>query len=107
MVRIKFGIKKVPRVELDQRARDARVRLVQIERLIVPRASVAGFWLSPLGRLLGSRAGGNRRGGGRVAARKAIRALAVFPNRGASGQKTAQTVWPDARAVVLTPSRGA
>src|SRR5256885_6077087 len=56
--------KSVPRIELDQRARDARVRLVQIERLIVPRASIAGFWLSPLGRLLGSRAGGNRRGGG-------------------------------------------
>ena len=65
MARINIWNKSVPRIELDQRARDARVRLVQIERLIVPRASVAGFWMSPLGRLLGSRAGGNRRGGGR------------------------------------------
>ena len=43
----------------------------------------------------------------RVAARKAIRALAVSPNRGASGQKTARTVWPDMRAIIfdaLTPA---
>jgi len=71
MARINLWNKSVPRVELDQRARDARVRLVQIERLIVPRASVAGFWLSPLGRLLSSRARGNRRGGGQGAERSA------------------------------------
>jgi len=82
MVRIKFGIKSVPRVELDQRARDARVRLVQIERLIVPRASVAGFWLSPLGRLLGSRAGGNRRGGGQGSGSQGDPRLGCFPESG-------------------------
>ena len=32
--------KSVPRVELDQRARDARLRLERIERLLVPRAAV-------------------------------------------------------------------
>lgn len=37
--------KSVPRVELDQRARDARLRLEQIERLLVPRAAVTDSWL--------------------------------------------------------------
>ena len=53
--------KSVPRVELDHRARDARNRLVQVERLLVPRAMMLGSWLSPSVRLLGSRAGGSRR----------------------------------------------
>ena|SRR6266404_326946 len=35
----------VPRVEADHRARDARLRLERIERLLVPRAAVANFWL--------------------------------------------------------------
>jgi hypothetical protein len=35
----------VPRVELDQRARDARLRLEQLERLLVPRAVAARSWL--------------------------------------------------------------
>jgi hypothetical protein len=54
-------LKSVPRAELDHRARDARNRLVQMELLLVPRGAVAGYWLGPLVRLLGSRAGGNRR----------------------------------------------
>ena len=33
--------KSVPRVELDQRARAARLRLERMERLLVPRAAVA------------------------------------------------------------------
>ena len=37
--------KSLPRVELDQRARDARLRLEQIERLLVPRAAVTASWL--------------------------------------------------------------
>jgi hypothetical protein len=35
----------VPRVELDQRVRDARLRLERIERLLVPRAAVTNSWL--------------------------------------------------------------
>ena len=65
MARRKLWSNSVSRVELDHRARYARVRLVRIERLLVPRAPVAGFWLSPLIRLLGSRAWGNGRRGGR------------------------------------------
>jgi hypothetical protein len=37
--------KSVPRVELDQRARDARLRFERIERLLVPRAAVTASWL--------------------------------------------------------------
>jgi hypothetical protein len=65
MTRPNFWSKSAPRVELDHRARDARVRLVQTERLLVPRGPVASFWLSPFVRLLGSRAGGKRRNGSR------------------------------------------
>jgi hypothetical protein len=31
--------KSVPRVELDQRSREARLRIARIERLLVPRAA--------------------------------------------------------------------
>jgi hypothetical protein len=34
----------VPRVELDQRARDARLRLERIERLLAPRAAATDSW---------------------------------------------------------------
>jgi hypothetical protein len=37
--------KSVARVEIDQRARDARLRLERIERLLVPRAAVTASWL--------------------------------------------------------------
>ena len=36
--------KTMPRVELDQRARDARLRLERMERMLVPRAAVAASW---------------------------------------------------------------
>lgn len=36
--------KNVSRVEIDQRARDARLRLEQIERLLVSRAAVTASW---------------------------------------------------------------
>ena len=77
MTRPNFWSKSAPRVELDHRARDARVRLVQTERLLVPRGPVASFWLSPFVRLLGSRAGGKRRNGSRATGRKATRASTV------------------------------
>ena len=38
--------KSVPRVEIDQRARDARLRLEQIERLLVSRAALTASSLS-------------------------------------------------------------
>jgi hypothetical protein len=40
MLKAIIGSNSVPRVEIDQRARDARIRLEQIERLLVPRAAV-------------------------------------------------------------------
>jgi hypothetical protein len=74
----------VPRVELDHRARDARNRLVQIERLLVPRM-VAGSWLSPLVRLLGSRSGGSRRSDAGERGSKTDPRFGCYPNCCASG----------------------
>jgi hypothetical protein len=37
--------KSVSRVEIDQRARDARLRLEQMERLLVSRTTVTASWL--------------------------------------------------------------
>ena len=45
MLRTNLWDKSVPRVELDQRARDARLRLEQLERLLAPRAAAARSWL--------------------------------------------------------------
>ena len=65
MARRKLWSNSVSRVERDHRARDARLRLVRIERLLVPRTAMPDFRLSPLIRFLGARAGGNGRRGGR------------------------------------------
>jgi len=40
MHRINFWSRSLSRVELDQRAREARLRLERIERLLVPRAAM-------------------------------------------------------------------
>jgi hypothetical protein len=45
MLRTNLWNMSVPRVELDQRARDARLRLEQLERLLAPRAAAARSWL--------------------------------------------------------------
>lgn len=45
MLKANLWNKSMPRVELDQRARDARLRLERIERLLVPRAAVTEPWL--------------------------------------------------------------
>lgn len=37
--------RSVPRVELDHRAREARLRLERLERLLVQRAAATGSWL--------------------------------------------------------------
>lgn len=50
MIRTNLWSKSVPRVELDQRSRAARLRLERIDRLLIPTAAVTQ---SPLRRLLG------------------------------------------------------
>jgi hypothetical protein len=45
MLKASLRSKSVPRVELDQRAHDARLRLERIDRMLVPRAAMADFWL--------------------------------------------------------------
>ena len=37
--------KSVPRVELDQRARDARLGLERLERLLMPRTAATVYWI--------------------------------------------------------------
>jgi hypothetical protein len=45
MLRANLWNESVSRVELDQRARDARLRLERIERLLVLRAALTDSWL--------------------------------------------------------------
>jgi hypothetical protein len=45
MLRANIWNKSVSQVELDQRARDARLRFERIERLLVLRAAVTDTWL--------------------------------------------------------------
>jgi hypothetical protein len=45
MLRANLSNKSVSRVELDQRARDARLRLQRIERLLVLGAALTDSWL--------------------------------------------------------------
>jgi hypothetical protein len=48
MLRTNRWNESVPRVELDQRSREAHLRLERIERLLVPRAAVTDSWLKRL-----------------------------------------------------------
>ena len=82
MARRELLRKSVPRVELDLRARDARNRVTQMERLLVPRAMILGSWLSPLVRLLGTRTGGSRRGGARERGSQTDPRLGCSPESG-------------------------
>ena len=44
MLRNNVPMRDVPRVELDQRARAARLRLERVERLLMPRPAVRHHW---------------------------------------------------------------
>jgi hypothetical protein len=48
MPRNNFPMHNVPRVELDHRAREARLRFERAERLFVPRPAVKYAWLRRL-----------------------------------------------------------
>ncbi len=48
MPRIDWWSRSVPRVELDQRSREAHLRLERVERLLAPRAAAARFRLRRL-----------------------------------------------------------
>ena len=66
--------KSLPRVELDHHARDARDRLVKMERLLVPRASSGGFLAQPVcpaSRITGREQPGQQCQGARVGDRSA------------------------------------
>jgi len=53
MSRADLWNKSVPRAELDRRAREARLRLAQIERLLVPSVAAADSYLGRVIRLFG------------------------------------------------------
>ena len=44
MWRSNFPMKVVPRVELDHRAREARLQQERVERLLMPRRAARQFW---------------------------------------------------------------
>lgn len=46
MLKMALWNTSVPRVELDQRSREARLRLERIERQLVPRAAATASWFS-------------------------------------------------------------
>jgi hypothetical protein len=107
MSRPNLWSKSVPRVELDHRARDARVRLVWVERLLVPRAPVASFWLSPFVRLLGSRTGGNRRNGGRGGGSQGNPRLGCMPEIKTVSSASNEASGPISHDPVNQPAAGA
>lgn len=53
MSKTEAGNRSVSRVELDQRARDARLQLERLERLVVPRAVVTASWFARMVCLFG------------------------------------------------------
>ena len=54
MTRVYLWSKSAPRAELDQRAREARLRLEQVQRLLVARAPAAASRLERVFRIVGS-----------------------------------------------------
>ena len=83
MLKANLWNKSVPKVELDQRARDGRLRLEQIERLLViPRAAATHFRLRRLLFLLRLRTYGmeplQRRGTGPLSERPPSRMLTIL-----------------------------
>jgi hypothetical protein len=66
MLKAILGNKSVPRVEIDQRVRDARLRLERIERLLVPRAPLTASWLRRVLCLFSSGRYGEARQGNRT-----------------------------------------
>ena len=85
MLRAKLWNKSVPRVELDERAREARLRLERIERQLVPRAAVTR---SPLKRLLYL-----CRGGIFVSVSRESRTRGPLSDRRPSSMPTIHHVW--------------
>ena len=45
MLNANFWNESVPRAELDQRARDARLRLAQVERMLAARVAAKNSWV--------------------------------------------------------------
>ncbi len=76
MTRIYLWSKSAPRAELDQRAREARLRLEQVQRLLVARAPAAASRLERVFHLVGSGIFTGR--ARRIAANRRSRAIPEF-----------------------------
>jgi hypothetical protein len=78
MLKANLWSRGVPRVEIDQRARDARLRLDRIDRMLVPRAAMTDFWLRRALCLFSFGVHGEARQGNRI--RRAVEQSAPFPH---------------------------
>lgn len=85
MPRANLWTKNVPRAELDQRARDARLRLEQLELLLVPSAAATDSWLRRVLCLFSFDDEGRQRN----------RTRGSLSNRRSSGPPKIQPDWPE------------
>jgi hypothetical protein len=80
--------RSLPRVELDHRAREARLRLERLERLLVPRAAATGAWLRRALCLFGARSNSEGTRGlrirGKLSNRRPGRMPEIYPGWGPS-----------------------
>jgi hypothetical protein len=95
MLRTNLWNKSVPRVELDQRARDARLRLEQLERLLAPRAAAARSWLRRVVCLFSFSYGS-----------RGDRTQGPLSNRRPSRSPKIPDIWLDARGSSRSPVKG-
>jgi hypothetical protein len=58
--------KNLPSAELNERARETRVRLERLERLLLPRVEAPGLWRRPFARFVNFRLNDNGRRGGQT-----------------------------------------
>lgn len=80
--------RSVPRVEVDHRAREARLRLERLEQLLVPRAAATGAWLRRALSLFGARSNSEGARGhrtrGKLSNRRPDRMPEIYPGWGPS-----------------------
>jgi hypothetical protein len=66
MLQVDMWTRSVPRAELDQRAREARLQVERLERLLAPRANAAAPWFRRVLCLFSPGEAGGRSRDGRI-----------------------------------------
>jgi hypothetical protein len=97
--------RSVPRVEYDHRAREARLRLERIERMLVERPATAGPRLFRLFRLLGVGLSGGGRGDRATGSPSSRRPCGIPISAPGIGHRPRRTEAPDTRSA-LRPDMG-